>query len=144
MKVSGRYIFQAPSQRVWEVLMDPKVLAGCMPGCETLDQVGEDQYQAVLSVGIGPVRGRYRAKLTMQDQSLHQSYRLVFEGAGSTGFANGEALVTLVEQDGKTAVQVESEAQIGGMVARVGQRMVGGAAKVIMDRFFGCLQKAAE
>ena len=144
MKVSGSYVFQAPSRKVWEVLLDPKVLAGCMPGCETLDQVGEDQYQAVLSVGIGPVRGNYRAKLTMQDQSLHQSYRLVFEGAGSTGFANGEALVTLVEQDGKTEVQVESEAQVGGMVARVGQRMVGGAAKVMMDRFFGCLQKAAE
>ena len=144
MKVSGRYVFQAPSRKVWEVLLDPKVLAGCIPGCETLDQVGEDQYQAVLSVGIGPVRGSYRAKLAMQDQSLHQSYRLVFEGAGSTGFANGEALVTLVEQDGKTEVQVESEAEVGGMVARVGQRMVGGAAKVMMDRFFGCLQKAAE
>jgi hypothetical protein len=156
MKVSGSYLFQAPAPKVWAALMDPVVMSRCLPGCDTLDQVGDDQYQAVLSVGIGPIRGRYQAKIAIHDKIPPQSYRLVLEGTGPAGFAKGEALVTLVASppnplsisDGEgaggeaTTVQVEGDAQAGGPVARVGQRMMGSAAKMVLDQFFSCLQKA--
>ena len=142
MKISGSYVFNAPAEKVWGVLLDPKALANCMPGCEKLDPIGDDQYQAVLSVGIGAIRGRYNAKITMRDKVLHQSYRLVVEGTASNGFTNGDALITLTEQHGKTTVQVEGESQVGGTVARVGQRMMGSAAQMMLGRFFGCLQKS--
>lgn len=142
MKVSGSYLFQAPAPKVWAALLDPMVMSRCLPGCESLDRVGDDQYQAVLSVGIGPIRGRYQAKIAIHDKIPLQSYRLALEGTGPTGFAKGEALVTVVEREGKATVQVEGDAQAGGPVARVGQRMMGSAAKMVLDQFFSCLQKA--
>jgi carbon monoxide dehydrogenase subunit G len=123
--------------------MDPQVLAGCIPGCQGLEPTGEGEYQAVINVGVGPVRGRYNAKVMLRDQEPPKSYRLVIEGSGSIGFANGEARVTLVEEDGRTTVSVDSDAQVGGTVARVGQRMMGSVAKGMLDRFFGCLQESA-
>ena len=144
MEISGTYEFTAPAQRVWETLMDPQVLAGCLPGCDRLESTGEDEYQAQVNVGIGPVRGSYHAKLALRDQQPPQSFRLVMEGSGPAGFANGEALVTLAEQDGKTSVQVTGAGEVGGRVALVGQRLMGSVAKSMLDRFFGCLGEAAQ
>ena len=142
MKVTASYQFNATAPKVWAVLTDPKSLSGCIPGCEGLDPLGNDEYQAVMSVGVGPVRGRYNAKISMHDQVPNQSYRLVVQGSGTTGFINGQGVITLAEDGGKTTVHVEGESQVGGTVARVGQRMMDSVAKMLMDQFFGCLQKA--
>jgi carbon monoxide dehydrogenase subunit G len=143
MKISGSYEFNAPPRKVWETLMDPQTLEHCIPGCESFNPVGDGEYQAVVNVGVGPVRGSYSAKIAMLDQEPHRSYRLTVQGGSSMGFANGEAVVTLAEQGDKTTVQVDSDAQVGGTVARVGQRLIGSVAKGLMDRFFGCLREAA-
>ena len=143
MKITGSYDFNAGAVRVWDVLTDPKVLAGCIPGCEGLDPVGDGEYQAVLTVGVGPIRGRYNAKVSMRDLVPHQSYRLVVQGTGATGFLNGEARITLVETDGKTTVGVEGDFQAGGPIARVGQRLMDSVARMMLDRFFTCMQRAA-
>ena len=143
MKVTGSYQFNAPAPKVWGVLTDSKALARCIPGCEGLDPVGNDEYQAVMTVGIGPIKGRYNAKISMRDQVPHQSYRLAVQGTGTGGFINGDAVITLTEQGGKTTVQVDGDSQAGGPIARVGQRMMDSVAKTMMDRFFNCLQKAA-
>lgn len=140
MKITGSYDFNAGAVRVWGVLTDPKVLAGCIPGCEGLDSVGDGEYQAVLTVGVGPIRGRYNAKVSMRDLVPHLSYRLVVQGTGTTGFLNGEARITLVEKDGKTTVGVDGDSQAGGPIARVGQRLMDSVARMMLDRFFTCLQ----
>ncbi|HEU0022543.1 MAG TPA: carbon monoxide dehydrogenase subunit G, partial [Dehalococcoidia bacterium] len=90
MEISGSYEFNAPAEKVWGLLMDPKVLAKCLPGVESLDPIGPDEYQAVVNVGVGPIRGRYQAKIFLRDLNPHQSYRLVMQGSGPLGFANGE------------------------------------------------------
>jgi carbon monoxide dehydrogenase subunit G len=143
MKVTGTYTFNAPADHVWNTLMDPQVLAGCIPGCQGLEPDGEGAYQALVNVGVGPVRGRYNARIMLQDLVPPNSYKLVIQGTGSIGFANGEAKVTLAEENGSTTVSVDSDAEVGGTVARVGQRMMGSVAKGMLDRFFGCLQEAA-
>ena len=143
MKVSSSYVFDAPAAKVWQVLTEPKSLSRCIPGCEGLDPIGGDEYQAVLSVKIGPISARYNAKIAMRDQEPHQSYRLVVSGTGSGSFVNGEAKITLAEHDGKTTVSVEGDSQVGGTVARVGQRLMDGVARSMMDKFFTCLQQAA-
>ena len=143
MKVAGSYQFDAAAPKVWAVLTDPKAVAQCIPGCEGLEPLGNDEYQAVLTVGVGPIRGRYDAKISMLDQVPHQSYRLAVQGTGGGGFVSGEAVITLVEHGGKTTVTVDSESQAGGPVARVGQRLMESIAKMMMDRFFGSLRKAA-
>lgn len=143
MKISGIYEFDAPAQKVWDTLMDPAVLSGCIPGCQGFNATGENQYEADVNVGVGPVRGRYRAKVSLRDLHPPQSYRLVIEGSGPAGFANGEATVTLTEQGNQTSVAVEGDAQIGGTLAMVGQRLVGSVAQGMLDRFFACLAQSA-
>ncbi len=143
MKITGSYRFDTTAARVWAVLTDPKALARCLPGCKSLDPLGDDEYQAVLSVGVGPFRSRYSVKVSLRDLTPHQSYRLVVQGTETTGFLNGEALITLVEQEGNTTVRVDSDSRAGETDARPGLRMMDRVAKTMMDRFFTCLQQAA-
>jgi carbon monoxide dehydrogenase subunit G len=143
MKIAGSYQFNTSAPKVWAVLTDIKALARCIPGCEGLDPIGNDEYQAVMTVVIGPIKGRYNAKISMRDLVPHESYRLVVQGTGTGGFVNGDAVITLIEENGKTTVRVDGDSQVGGAVARVGQRMMDSVAKMMMDRFFDCLQKAA-
>ena len=142
MKITASYDFDEAAPTVWAVLTDPDTLARCIPGCEGLNPVGNDEYQAVLTLGVGPIRGNYKAKISMLDQVPHHSYRLVVQANGPTGFINAEAKITLVEQGGKTTVTVDSDSQAGGPVARLGQRMMDGVAKMMLDQFFSRLQKA--
>ena len=142
--VAGTYTFDAPAGRVWDVLLDPASLANCMPGCEGLEDLGDDRYRATLSVGVGSIRGKYEASIAIADRVPMRSYRLIIEGNGSPGFVRGEALVSLEEQGEKTIVTVQGEAQVGGTIARVGQRLLGSVNKMMMDRFFTCLQQSAE
>ena len=127
---------------MWRVLTEPKSLSGCIPGCEGLDPIGGDEYEAVLNVKIGPISARYNAKIAMRDKVPHQSYRLVISGTGSGSFVSGDAKISLAEQDGKTTVSFEGDSQAGGTVARVGQRLMEGVAKSMMDKFFSCMQQA--
>ena len=143
MDVKGSYSFDAPVARVWELLLDPQSLSQCMPGCETFTPIGDDRYEATMSVGVGSIKGTYSAKITIADRVPMRSYKLIVEGQGRPGFVRGEATISLEEEEGKTQVKVDGDAQVGGTIARVGQRFLGSANKMMMDRFFKCLQNAA-
>ena len=142
MDISATYVFNAPAERVWTTLMDPQALAACVPGCQSLEPTGKNEYQAVVNVGVGPVRGNFTAKVAITDLQPFESYRLSLSGNSNIGFGSGDSLVTLEEQDGKTTVKVDSQAQAGGTVARVGQRMMESVARGLLDRFFSCLQES--
>ena len=144
MEVSGEYVFDAPAERVWNVLLNPDNLAHCLPGCEELVPLGDDKYQAKLTVTIGPIKGSYTATISVSDQVPLRSYTLNVVGDGSPGFVRGQALVSLDDKGDTTTVRVEGQADVGGTVARVGQRLIGSVNKMMMDRLFTCLQKAAK
>ena len=142
MNLSATYTFGAPRQAVWDRLIDPTVVAACLPGCESLEPVdaGEgDTYHAVLTIGVATISGRYEATVVIADKQEPSSYRLVVKGRGKAGFANGEADVTLTEEGNQTAVSVVGRAQVGGTVARFGQRLISSVSKMMMDRFFACV-----
>ncbi len=141
MDIAATYLFDAPAEKVWATLMDPQALAACVPGCQSLEPTGDNEYQAVVNVGVGPVRGNFTAKVAITDMNPFESYRLSLSGNSNIGFGTGDSLVTLEEQDGKTTVKVDSRAQAGGTVARVGQRMMESVARGLLDRFFSCLQE---
>ena len=151
MKLSGSYDIDAPPEQVWNALTNPESLKGCIPGCQRLERSGsaggEDDYEAALSIALGPIRGNFDAKVSMREQMPHKSYRLVVEGRGSAGFVNGEAVVNLIPNGGPngdgTTVQVDGDAQAGGLLARVGQRMMESVSRSMMDRFFTCLSESA-
>ena len=139
MKLSGKYDFDAPREQVWRSLTEPESLRGCIPGCQSLKAVGDDNYEAALTVVLGPIRGKFDAKVSMRNQVPYESYRLLVESRGTAGFVNGDAVVTLVANGDMTTVQVEGDAQAGGLLARVGQRMMESVSRQMMDRFFTCL-----
>jgi uncharacterized protein len=146
MRVEGTYRFAAPPDRVYALLLDPTVLAGCIPGCERLDAVGPDQYEATVKVGVGAVKGTYKGQVQIVDQQAPERYRMLVQGRGGPGFIKGEASVTIVAAgDAESDVQVVGDGQVGGMIAGVAQRLLGGVATMMMNQFFDCLRgKAAQ
>lgn len=136
MKIEGSYDFKAPRERVWEVLMDPKVLSQCMPGCESLREIGPDQYEATMKVGVASVKGTYKGKVSIKDKRPPTHYILSGEGSGGPGFMQGDVVIDLEESDGGTVLKYSTDAKIGGLIAGLGQRMLGGVAKMMVDQFF--------
>lgn len=136
MKIEGSYDFKAPRERVWEVLMDPKVLSQCMPGCESLREIGPDQYEATMKVGVASVKGTYKGKVSIKDKRPPTHYILSGEGSGGPGFMQGDVVIDLEEGDGGTVLKYSTDAKIGGLIAGLGQRMLGGVAKMMVDQFF--------
>ena len=141
MDVNAVYIFDAPVDKVWKVLLDPDTIANCLPGCEQLTPLNDGQYEAHLTIAVGAIRGKYKAKVTLADLNPNQSYTLTIEGNGTPGFVKGQAHIALNEISDKTHVTVEGHAQVGGIIARVGQRLMSGMNKMMMDKFFSCMQE---
>ena len=140
MDISGSYTFNAPPERVWALLMDPAVLSSCIPGCDRFEPDGENRYKITLTVGLAAITGTYDGTVELTDMIPQTSYGLVVEGQGRPGFVKGTTAVVLRAAGATTAVDVSANVQTGGAIARLGQRLVGGVAKMMMDRFFACLQ----
>ena len=140
MDVNGAYTFAASPEIVWTLLTDPNVIAGCLPGCDRLEPLGDDKYRAALTLAVASVSGSYSGTVAMLDKHPPHSYRLVVEGSGTPGFVNGDATIELIAEGQGTTVRVTGRGQVGGVIARVGQRLLGSVSKMMMDRFFSCLQ----
>ena len=136
MKIEGRHTFKAPRERVWEVLLDPKILAQCMPGCEDLKEIGPDQYEATVKIGIAAVKGTYKAKISIKEKQPPSHYVLSGQGSGGPGFMQGDVAIDLEVKGGETVVNYNTDAKVGGLIAGVGQRMIGGVSKMMVDQFF--------
>ena len=144
MDVAGSYSFSAPPDRVWDRLMDPAVISSCVPGCDRFEPDGEDRYNVTLTVGLAAITGTYNGTVVLMDKLPKTSYRLVVEGQGRPGFVKGSSAIALRAQGETTAVDVTGIVQTGGPIARVGQRLIGGVAKMMLDRVFACLQAKLE
>jgi len=140
MEISGSYPFNAPPDRVWALLMDAAVLSSCIPGCEGFEPDGVDRYRATLTVGLAAITGTYSGTVVLVDKVPPVSYGLVVEGQGRPGFVKGTSAIHLRAEGDTTSVDVTATVQTGGAIARIGQRLIGSVAKMMMDRFFACLQ----
>ena len=140
MDLNGSYTFNAPPARVWGLLMDPAVISSCIPGCEGMEPDGPDRYKVKLQVAIAAITGGYEGAVAITDKVEPSSYRLLVEGQGKAGFAKGSSSVTLRADGDQTIVDVSGTVQTGGPIARVGQRLIGGVSKMMLDKFFACLQ----
>ncbi len=141
MDLKASYVFEASPSMVWALLMDPEAIRACLPGCRSLRQVADDRHEAELAIGVGAVSGVFRVQIALHDKVARESYRLSIEGSGRPGFVKGDARIVLAPDGGRTRLDIESHADAGGMLARVGQRLLEGAARLTMDRFYGCLAK---
>ncbi|HUQ88244.1 MAG TPA: carbon monoxide dehydrogenase subunit G [Vicinamibacterales bacterium] len=144
MDITGTYTFNAPPEKVWAMMMDPVAIASCIPGCEKLEPDGVDRYKAAITIGMAAITGRYEGTVAISDKVAPASYRLAVEGQGRPGFVKGSVAITLRghvnEGRANTIVDVKGTAHTGGTIARLGQRLIGSAAKMMQDRFFACMQ----
>jgi uncharacterized protein len=137
MTMTGEVQLPATQEAVWAKLNDPEVLRVCIPGCESLEKLSDTEFQAVATNKIGPVKARFKGKVRLSDLDPPNGYRISGEGDGGVaGFAKGGATVTLQPKDGGTLLSYNVEAQIGGKLAQIGQRLINGAAKKLADQFF--------
>jgi carbon monoxide dehydrogenase subunit G len=137
MTMSGEVQLTAPREEVWAKLNDAEVLKACIPGCEELNKVSDTEFQAVAVTKIGPVKAKFKGKVHLTDLDPPNGYKISGEGEGGVaGFAKGGATVVLTPKDGGTLLAYNVEAQIGGKLAQLGQRLVVGAAKKLADDFF--------
>ena len=140
MDITGSYTFTAPPERVWDLMMDPQAIAACIPGCEALEPDGVDRYRARITLGLAAITGTYDGTVVITEKVEKTSYRLAVEGQGRPGFVKGSAAITLRPEGGGTVVDLTATVQTGGAIARLGQRLIGSAAKMMQDRFFACMQ----
>ena len=136
MKLEGSHDIPVPRQRVWEAFLDPEQLRQAIPGCEKLEAVGNDEYKATMKIGVAAVKGTFEGKVRLSDKKPPDSYRLAVEGSGGPGFIRGDTVITLSDVDGGTRVSYSADVQVGGLIAGVGQRMLGGVSKMMADQFF--------
>jgi carbon monoxide dehydrogenase subunit G len=142
MKVAGAYSLPAPPERAYALLQDPDVLARCIPGCEGLDRVAEDEYAMRMKMGIASISGRFDGKVRISEKNPPVSFRMSVEGSGTIGFMKGDGVITLAAADSGSNVQFEGDVQVGGTIANVGQRLIETTAKMIIKRFFDCLSQS--
>ena len=136
MKLEGSYDVSAPRPKVWDAFLDPKQLKKAIPGCEKLEALGDDEFKATLKIGVAAVKGTFEGKVRLSDKQKPDSYRLAAEGSGGPGFMKADTVITLTDIEGGTRVSFSAEVQVGGLIAGVGQRMLGGVSKMMADQFF--------
>ncbi|HEV2201507.1 MAG TPA: carbon monoxide dehydrogenase subunit G [Bryobacteraceae bacterium] len=136
MKISGTYTLPFPRERTFALMQDPEALARAIPGCEGLQHVGPDEYKMKMKMALASLSGAFEGKVRISDSVPPESFRLIVEGSGRIGFMKGEGLLTLAAVEGGTDVSYDGEAQVGGTMAAVGQRLIDGTAKMMIKRFF--------
>ncbi|MCY4575632.1 MAG: carbon monoxide dehydrogenase subunit G [Chloroflexi bacterium] len=143
MNITGSHTVPASRERVWELLHDPDALQRMVPGCQTLDAETPTKFSATLSVGVGPIRGRFSGAVEIEDIAANESYKMTLNGQGPTGFVTGAGMINLSEDGEGTLVEVEADAQVGGTLAQIGSRMVQTAVRMLMGQFFDALSREA-
>ncbi|MFG1358375.1 SRPBCC family protein [Xanthobacter pseudotagetidis] len=141
LEMTGQCAIACPRERVYAALNDEAVLKACIAGCEEIERLSDDTMRAAVVAKVGPVKAKFRGKVTLSDREPPSRYRITGEGDGGiAGFAKGSALVTLADlPEGGTRLSYQVEAQIGGKLAQLGQRLVAGTAKQQADLFFANL-----
>jgi carbon monoxide dehydrogenase subunit G len=141
VNLDGSAVLSAAPEQVWAVITDPAVLARTIPGCESLQQVGEDSYTMVVSAGVGAIRGRYAGEVRLSDLEFPTSYVMHASGSGGPGSVRATVQIGLAPSGEGTELTYSADAVVGGAVAGVGQRMITGVAKRMAGQFFSAVDK---
>ena len=148
MKISGSYTLPVALERAYQILQDPATLGQAMPGCESLEKIGPDEYRMKMKVLLAALSGQFEGKVRIAEPAPPTGFRLIVEGSGRIGFLKGDGLLKLspaatvgvppAAPSGhpSTVVSYEGEAQVGGTMAAVGQRLIDGTAKMMIKKFF--------
>ena len=144
MEVSGEHRFSAPRAAVYEAMLDPKALQASMPGCERFEEVGPSSYDLTIKVGIAAIKGTYSGNVKVADPVENSSYRLLVSGSGKPGSVQGDAKLELADDGPGTLVRYTGDVKAQGAIARMGSRLLGGTAKLMIGQFMKNMEKQVE
>ena len=144
MRVQGSYTFDTDVETVWDAMQSPSVLSGCIPGCESFEPAGENRYTVQMRVRVSAITGSYQGEVRIEDSDYLNSYTMVVEGSGRGGTVKGSGDLNFSESEGQTTIRIAGDVQVTGVIARVGQRLLGGASRMMMNQFFDCLRTKIE
>lgn len=136
MKIAGNATLPFPPERAYDLMQDPAVIAKAIPGCEKLEKTGDNEYSLKMKMVLASLSGAFDGKVRLTEPDRPNSFRMVVEGSGKIGFMKGDGLLKLTPNDAGTEVSYEGEAQIGGTMAAVGNRMIDMTARMLIKRFF--------
>jgi len=137
MEMTGEQLVPASQAQTWTALNDPEILKACVPGCESIEKTGENEYLVLMVARIGPVSAKFKGKLALSDLDPPNAYSIAFEGqGGAAGFGKGGAKVRLSPEGDGTRLSYSVKANVGGKLAQIGSRLVDAAAKKIANDFF--------
>ena len=139
MEIKGSYLFNAPVERVFDALLDPNALRICIPGCERFEAVESDLFAVTVRIGVAAVKGTYGGTVRLKDIARPSEYTLEAEGISGPGFVKATVGMRLEAQSDKTVLHWSADARIGGRIASVGARMLGGIATHTANQFFECV-----
>lgn len=144
MEISGEHRFVGPRPLLYRMLLDPEVLAATLPGVESFEEVESDTYESSMRVGIAAVRGTYQGRVEVSERVPDESFRLRIEGSGRPGGGTADARVRLEEADGQTVMHYRAEVRARGTIARLGNRLMGGAARLLVSQFCKAIEQQLE
>src|SRR5213593_1377715 len=140
MKVEGQFAFEGVGPlAVWNFLTDANRISECLPGCEKLEQTGEGAYDLQMRFGVGAISGVFSGSIRLHNLQPTSEYQMSVNGSGSPGFVKGEGTVQLTPDDTGTRLHYSGDVSAGGPIGSLGQRMIGGAARMVIDQFFKCV-----
>ena len=140
MKMEALFTFEGiPPLAVWEFLTDANRIAQCLPGCEKLVQTGEGAYDLQMRIGIGSLNGVFGGSILLHDLQPTTEYKMSVNGSGSPRFVKGQGAVQITPGDAGALVKYSGDVSAGRPIASLGQRMIGGAARMVIDQFFKCV-----
>jgi carbon monoxide dehydrogenase subunit G len=140
MKIEGQFTFDGIAPlAVWGFLTEANRIAQCLPGCEKLEQTGEGSYDLQMRFGIGAISGLFAGSIRLHDLQPTSKYQMTVNGSGAPGFVQGEGTIQLTPDDTGTLLRYSGDVSAGGAIASLGQRMIGGAARMVIDQFFKCV-----
>ena len=140
MRIEGQFAFDAISRdAVWDFLTDPNHIAQCLPGCEKLVRTGEETFEMQMKIGIGAISGTFTGGIRLHGLLPASEYQMTVNGSGAPGFVKGEGKVQLSANGASTLLQYSGDISAGGPIASLGQRMIPGAARMVIDQFFKCV-----
>ena len=140
MKIENTQILESNLQKVWDALHDEQVLKECIPGCEALIKTSENSYSVTIRIKISAMTGEYVGSIQIQDVSPLDEYTMVVEGTGSGGTVKATVTLSFNQVKEGTEIHISGDTTVSGIIARVGQRILGGASRMLINQFFGCIR----
>ena len=142
MEMTGEQLIHATQAATWAALNDPEILKACIPGCESIEKTGDNEYTVQMTARVGPVSAKFKGKMTLSNIQAPNSYSIAFEGQGGVaGFAKGGAEVSLAPAGHDTKLSYTAKANVGGKLAQIGSRLVDAAANKVAGEFFAAFNE---